>query len=232
MPVDRSKTEPMFDRSDEYAAMLHRGVGLSGETKDYFLRGRVQDLLSHLPKHFTPRRILDFGCGVGDTAQFLAERFPDAIVTGIDTSGPTVEFAQKTYGSRRLSFCTVQEYRPSASVDLCYSNGVFHHIVPALRPEVVKTIYDALVPGGYFALFENNPWNPGTHLVMYRIPFDRDAKMLFPFQVKRLLRRGGFREPSTRFLFFYPNPLRFLRFTEACLARVPLGAQFYVLSRK
>ena len=38
----------------------------------------------------------------------------------------------------------------------------------------------ALLTGGVLALFENNPWNPGTRLVMKRIPFDRNAQTISP----------------------------------------------------
>jgi hypothetical protein len=44
-----------------------------------------------------------------------------------------------------------------------------------LRDASAKTVSRALKKGGYFAYFESNPWNPGTKMVMGRIPFDRDA---------------------------------------------------------
>ena len=60
--------------------------------------------------------------------------------------------------------------------DLAYSNGTFHHIPPAKRMDALGFIFQRLKPGGIFALWENNPWNPGTRWVIEsRIPFDRDA---------------------------------------------------------
>jgi len=56
----------------------------------------------------------------------------------------------------------------------------------------LKNILGALKPGGLFAFWENNPWNPGTRIVMSRIPFDRDAEIISPPAAKRLLRRAGF----------------------------------------
>ena len=68
---------------------------------------------------------------------------------------------------------------------------------------------------------------------MNRIPFDRGAKLVFPRQVRRLLHEAGFHSCAlTRFLFYFPRPLAVLRFMEAWLARLPLGAQYYVLARK
>ena len=94
-------------------------------------------------------------------------------------------------------------------------------------------IHRALKPGGRFALMENNPWNPGTRLVMDRIEFDRGAVPLSPPQARRLLIAGGFgRCAPARFLFYFPRPLAFLRFSEPWLARIPLGAQYYFLATR
>ena len=54
-----------------------------------------------------------------------------------------------------------------------------------------KDYFIAGRPAGYFALFENNPWNPGARLVMRRIPFDRDAIMLSPRHAARMLILSG-----------------------------------------
>jgi hypothetical protein len=81
-------------------------------------------------------------------------------------------------------------------------------------------------------LWENNPWNPGTRLVMRRIPFDRDAKTLSAPCARRLLDAAGFDIMSTDFLFLFPRPLAVLRPLEARLTHLPAGAQYMVLCRK
>ena len=121
-----------------------------------------------------------------------------------------------------------------AEFDLCYVNGVFHHIPADKRDGVLKTIFRALSPGGYLALFENNPLNPGTLMVMRRIPFDRDAEPIKPGAARRMLREAGFEIPRrrTRFLFYFPRQVAFLRFVEPRLVHLPLGAQYHCLARK
>ena len=71
-----------------------------------------------------------------------------------------------------------QAQSEAGAFPLVYCNGVFHHVPPAQRPAVVRLVRDSLEPGGLFALWDNNPWNPGARLVMRRIPFDRGAVML------------------------------------------------------
>ncbi|HEY6990106.1 MAG TPA: class I SAM-dependent methyltransferase [Bryobacteraceae bacterium] len=225
--------EELFDLSDEYEAMLRMGVDLSGEDPAYFLRGRVADLARALPKDWAPKRILDFGCGTGESSAHLAERYPKAVIFGIDTSDNAIALARHRHGSERVLFGPIAALPNEAPFDLCYVNGVFHHIEPERRLEAVRAIHTALAPGGYFALFENNPWNPGTRMVMSRIPFDRDAKTLSFGESKKLVRAGGFRiaQPA-RFLFYFPRPLAFLRAMEPVFLRLPLGAQYCVLGSK
>ena len=223
----------LFDLSKEYEEMLNQGIRLSGEDRSFFITGRIQDLKKHLPPNFKPRRILDFGCGIGDTTRFLADAFPVASVVGLDTAEEALEHARKNHGCPEISFCTLREFSGAGSVDLCYVNGVFHHIEPQDRPGAVQIIRTALAPGGFLALFENNPWNPGARMVMNRIPFDRDAQPLSPIETKRLLRQGGFNSfARARSLFFFPRALALLRFAEPWLARLPLGAQYYILAWK
>jgi hypothetical protein len=109
---------------------------------------------------------------------------------------------------------------------------VFHHIPLAERADAARTVWRALRPSGWFAFWENNPWNPGTQVVMKRCPFDRDAQTLSPPRARALLGTAGFEVVRTDFLFMFPRALKALRFIEPRVARWPLGAQYQVLCRK
>jgi SAM-dependent methyltransferase len=222
-------SEALFDLEEEYEAMLNQGIRLSGENKDFFIAGRIEDLRKQL--RISPRTILDFGCGTGHTAHYLSQTFPGSHILGIDTSERALQYAERNFGSPQIRFQTVASFKPEGGFDLCYVNGVFHHIEPAERSAAITSIYQSLAPNGHLALFENNPWNPGTRIVMSRIPFDRDAKTLTPLETKRLVREGGFQKiASLRSLFYFPRFLAPLRFVEPALASLPLGAQYYVLA--
>ena len=109
---------------------------------------------------------------------------------------------------------------------------MFHHIPLDQRQDCLKYVFNSLRPGGLFALWENNPWNPGTRYVMSKIPFDRDAITLPPTESRRRVQSAGFESLMTRFLFFFPKSLAFLRWMEPMLARIPLGGQYLVLCRR
>lgn len=216
----------------DYEGALGQGVRLSGEDPSFFPRGRVAWLAGGLAELGVPSRsILDFGCGTGSATPFLLELPGAERLVGTDVSLASLEVARREHASERATF-VAPEAAPRGEMHVAHVNGVFHHIPPDQRSAAVAQIRAALCPGGVLAFFENNPWNPGTRMVMRRIPFDRDAETLSAPVARRLLRGGGFDVLRTDFLFVFPRALSMLRPLEPRLARAPLGAQYLVLARR
>jgi SAM-dependent methyltransferase len=140
--------------------------------------------------------------------------------------------ARREHGMRGASFHLIAEYEPAEEFDLAYTSGVFHHIPVEERARSVAYVLRALRPGGVFAFWENNPWNPGTRYTMSRNEFDADARMLSAPGARRLLAAGGFEILRSDSLFYFPRQLAFLRGLEPYLAPLPLGGQYLVLCRK
>jgi SAM-dependent methyltransferase len=224
----------MFDAyAAQYDAALQQGLSVSGETKDYFARGRINWLAQVLTRMGEePQSVLDFGCGIGTSSRWFREALPPAKILGVDVSAKSLEVARQLHGNLGIKFASLAEYRPDERFNLAFCNGVFHHILPRERPGAVDFIFRSLRPGGLFAFWENNPWNPGTRIVMKRIPFDREAIPLSAFKALRLLRAGGFQTVQTDFLFIFPRILKCFRGLEPLLSRLPLGAQYQILCRK
>jgi len=227
----------MTSEFDEFAGTydddLNRALSVSGESKEFFARGRVQHLAACLRRLIQPpRSVLDYGCGVGDTTPLFRELLQVETVIGLDVSVRSLDVANARFKSLLCGFATFEEYAPDGTIDLAYCNGVFHHIAVEQRAATIGYIYRCLRPGGIFAFWENNPWNPGTRYVMSECVFDRDAITLTPPEARRLLVGGGFEALGTDYLFFFPTFARVLRFLEPYLRRVPLGAQYQVLCRK
>lgn len=223
-----------FDRfADDYDRALERGLAVSGEAKDYFAAGRVAWLARALADIGAPAaRVLDFGCGTGGTTPHLIRLLGAREVLGVDSSGRSLELARQRHGGEHVRFVTAAECDREGEVDVVYCNGVFHHIPPAERGSTVEFLRGRLRPGGMLALWENNPWNPGTRLVMRRIPFDRDAVTLTSREARRMVAAHGFEPLGVSFLFVFPRALRGLRALEPRLSRWPIGAQYQILARK
>lgn len=223
-----------FDHyAGSYDHALNQGLALSGESKEYFARERVRWLAARLSSlGVQARRVLDYGCGTGTASTELLEHLNARTVVGVDTSHESLNVARATHADSRLEFKTLSECAPLASFEVAYCNGVFHHIEPGQRLDALAYVHRSLSDGGCFAFWENNPWNPGTRLVMRRIPFDRDAKLLSPRHARQLLTRAGFTVLTTDFRFFFPRVLSALRPLEASLVGVPAGAQYMILCKK
>jgi SAM-dependent methyltransferase len=223
-----------FDEyAGDYDSALNQGLSLSGESREYFAEQRVRWLAERLRSlGVEPVRVLDYGCGTGGTSPRLLEQLHARMVVGVDASRDSLDVARKMHTDPRLQFKTIGGLEPSGAFEVAYCNGVFHHVEPEHRLDALGYVHRSLSEGGYFGLWENNPWNPGTRLVMRRIPFDRDAKLLSPPNARELLTRAGFDVLRTDFLFLFPRALSALRPLEARLARFPAGAQYMVLCRK
>ncbi|MFH1132175.1 MAG: class I SAM-dependent methyltransferase [Pseudomonadota bacterium] len=216
-----------------YDEALARGISLSGESKDFFSQGRIKWLLrclNHLD--FSPRTILDYGCGTGSAIPYFLELLNPESIVGLDISLESLRIARQNVSDPRVQFLLFNEYSPGKKTDLAFCNGVFHHVLPNERSKVVDYVFRTLRPKGIFSFWENNSWNPGARLVMRRIPFDRDAVPISPIQAVRLLRASGFEVLSVHFLFIFPRALRTLRWIEPLVARLPSGAQYQVLAKK
>ncbi len=227
-------SEPLFDQyAGNYDAALAEGLQTTGEDAAYFAKGRVKWMQRWLDQlGVTPARVMDFGCGTGGSTPCLLSLNNVQLHLGVDISDASLAIARSTHTDHRARFEHVDRYQPDATTDLAFCNGVFHHIPPADRAACVKYVWKALRPGGLFALWENNAWNPGVRYIMSRVSFDSDAITLPPPQTRTLLSANGFDVLATEFLFIFPRALAPLRFLEKPLRRLPLGGQYLTLGRK
>jgi SAM-dependent methyltransferase len=216
----------------DYDRQLNQGLSYSGEAKEYFAGERMRWLRRRLDElGVTVADALDFGCGTGTSAPLLAEIAGARRVVGTDVSGESLAVARRLHPHPSVAFAAPGEVPPGA-FDLAFCNGVFHHVPMDERHGAARQVFDALRPGGVFAFWENNPWNPGTRFIMSRVPFDRDAVTLTPPEARRLLRGAGFGVVRTDFRFVFPRALAVLRPLEPALAPLPLGGQYLVLCRR
>jgi len=219
--------------ADDYDVALARGISVSGEEKDYFAQRRIEWVRDCLKPFSAPvTRLMDFGCGTGSSAPLFFDILGVEHFVGTDQSEKSLEIARRAHSSERAEFLLFDAYQPCGQFDVAFCNGVFHHIPPAERTAAIDYVLRSLRPGGFFAFWENNPWNPGTRYVMSRIPFDREAITLSPPEARQLLRLSGFEILRTDFLFIFPRILNWCRWIEPLCSRLPFGAQYQVLCRK
>ena len=85
------------------------------------------DLISRIDRRAD--RILDIGCGPGNSTARLFEKFPDAEIIGIDSSQNMLEKAKSTYPQLKFQKCFVpDELDVLGSFDIIFSNACLHWI--------------------------------------------------------------------------------------------------------
>ena len=227
---------PTFDTfATAYETLLSRSVRWSGEGADYFVRyklARIQAVVGASP----PAHILDIGCGVGLLTAWLSRAFPASRVTGLDLSSHSVAEASARCAMLPNVRCEVfRGDRLTVSlgdVDVAILANVLHHIAPDDRPRFLRDVVQpALRPGARVIIFEHNPFNPLTRLVVRACPFDRDARLLTRRATVTLLRHAGLQVLQDEYIVFFPKILHALRRFEPSMGRVPLGAQYLVVGR-
>lgn len=120
------------------------------------------DLLNHVGAA-APRRVVDLGCGPGTLTRLLAERWPDAIVEGIDSSPEMINAAASVPGVD-FRVDDVRSWQPPADADVVISNAVLQW-VPEHR-DLLSQWADALPRDGWLAFQVPGNFDSHSHALM------------------------------------------------------------------
>lgn len=111
--------------------------------------------IPELPAADGPARIADLGCGPGNVTALLTERWPDAHITGLDSSAPMLRAAERyagpTRGGGRIGFAPADamSWVPEEPYDLIVSNAALQWVPN--HPESLPGWLDSLADGGTLA---------------------------------------------------------------------------------
>jgi ubiquinone/menaquinone biosynthesis C-methylase UbiE len=226
-----------FDKYvDEYRDIINRVSSISGEQFEFFIQLRLKLMKTRIAEqqNYFDFKILDFGCGTGATEEYLQEIFPGALIYAIDSSVESIRAAQARHldGVTFVNLDAFELHFPDNYFDLIYSNGTFHHIEHALHEKYLSELSRVCRDGGSLFIFENNPRNPLMMRAMRNNPFDVNAKVVHPQWLQKITESSGFASKEVCYYFFFPRFLRFMRFAENWLRKIPLGAQYFLWSIK
>jgi trans-aconitate 2-methyltransferase len=124
------------------------------------------DLLSRV-RAADPRYVADLGCGPGNLTVAMAERWPGAVVLGVDNSPEMIGAAQaENSGHPGLSFALgdVRDWRPERPVDVLVSNAVLQWVPGHF--DVVRRWPGMLAPGGWLAFQLPGNFDQPTHAIL------------------------------------------------------------------
>ena len=124
-----------------------------------FNRERSQpsiDLVKRI-KSDSPSKIIDIGCGPGNSTQILVQRWPDSMITGIDNSPAMIEKAQKDYPNQNWILLDAEKDEFPDTYDIVFSNATIQWIPN--HTELLKKLYDILTKKGLIAIQIPQFWN-------------------------------------------------------------------------
>ena len=137
----------------------------------------VRDLISHIPPSFQPQRILDLGCGPGNSTAVLRETYPAARIIGVDSSPDMIARAKQTVPDTEFVVGDLVSYDPDAGSapsapsgfgqpDLIFANAVYQWLEHESRVEILQNLIGRLRIGGVFAFQVPYNFSEPTHVAM------------------------------------------------------------------
>ena len=108
-----------------------------------------RDLLAQVPLR-EPRRVVDLGCGPGNSTELLIERYPGAEVIGLDSSPDMLRQARERLPRGTFVQADLATWSPEQRTDLLFANAVFQWVPD--HPSVLQRLLRALPEGGVLAV--------------------------------------------------------------------------------
>lgn len=123
----------------------------------------ARDLLAQVPLE-APRRVVDIGCGPGNSTELLAQRWPGAEILGIDSSPAMVKQAAGNLPGARFEVADVAAWKPAPGTDLLFGNAIFQWVPE--HPSVLARLLETLPEGGVLAVQMPDNVNEPSHVLM------------------------------------------------------------------
>jgi len=123
------------------------------------------DLAARIPVE-APKRIVDIGCGPGNSTAVLARRFPDAHILGIDNSPEMIEAARAAHPGLEFAICDAATELETldSDFDVVFSNACIQWVPD--HPVLLSHMLALLRPGGALAIQTPHNFDEPIHRII------------------------------------------------------------------
>jgi trans-aconitate 2-methyltransferase len=125
-----------------------------------------RDLLAQIPVS-DARRVVDIGCGPGNSTELLVKRWPQAAVTGIDTSADMLRQARERLPAHKFIEANVAHWAPPDNTDVLFANAIFQWVPGHLKQ--LQRLLGALPRGGVLAMQVPDNLDEPVHVLMREV---------------------------------------------------------------
>lgn len=125
------------------------------------------DLLARLDHDPAPRRILDLGCGPGTITTRLADRWPAAEITGVDTSPEMLAEARALRPDLHWVEDDLATHVPAVAPDLLFTNAALHWVPD--HEHLLPHLLGLVAPGGTLAWQVPDAWDDPSHTLAWEL---------------------------------------------------------------
>ncbi len=122
----------------------------------------------------SPASIIDLGCGPGNSTEQLQQRWPEAVITGVDNSPEMLAQAKNNHPGWQWLLCDIETWKPDTPVDLIFSNAAFHW-VPG-HATLFRSMINSVAPGGALAVQMPNNFQSPAHFVIQEVALGGDPR--------------------------------------------------------
>jgi trans-aconitate 2-methyltransferase len=126
----------------------------------------ARDLLAQVPRRDFGK-IVDIGCGPGNSTELLVERFHNAEIIGFDSSPDMLRQARERLPDRRFIEADVATWKPEVGTDLLFANAVFQWVPD--RERILRRLTEALPQGGALAVQMPDNLGEPSHRLMAEV---------------------------------------------------------------
>ncbi len=124
------------------------------------------DLLARVPLA-RAARVVDLGCGPGNSTALLRARFPDADLTGIDASPDMLAQARQALPEVAFVQADLAAWTPAAAPDLLFANAVLQWLPD--HAALLARLAGFLAPGGCLAVQMPDNLDEPSHRLMREV---------------------------------------------------------------
>lgn len=225
-----------FDNlADGYYDQHKQNIAITGENPEYFSEYKIADVAGIVrDADLASGKILDFGCGIGNSIPYFRKYFPEAGLTCADVSARSIELAQRRFPGAEQYALIAGGRIPveSDSQDIVFTACVLHHIPHEEHAHWLGELWRIVRPGGMLFVFEHNPLNPLTVRAVNTCPLDVNARLVRAGKLQRTAQASGWRDIAIRYRLFFPSFAATLRPLENHMQWLCLGAQYSLSGTK